>query len=198
MDVGCVKDLTRNRVLVYVPLRRRTNTSKIRISSFAINKLLSQGFYLQCSVSYYIPKKCADDRECKRDVLWLSSCLYLHFTWLMLTYTYNRGTVIGTCNREFSIHILAMRPPHQTNSVMIPSAGNNLNIHKLLKEQGRIHAWQIISGILPNIIVGYSVFAVKDSFFRYVREKMIPTRPSTSSVDQKLSIGQFLTFLRYV
>ena len=34
--------------------------------------------------------------------------------------------------------------------------------------------------------------------FRYIREKMIPTRPSISSVDHKLSIGQFLTFLRYV
>ena len=54
LDVGCVKDLTRHRVLVYVLLRRRPNTSKIRITSFAINKLLYQGFNLECSVSYCI------------------------------------------------------------------------------------------------------------------------------------------------
>ena len=42
LDVGCVKDLTRHPVSVYVQLKRRPNTTKIKIIFFAINKMMKK------------------------------------------------------------------------------------------------------------------------------------------------------------
>ena len=38
LGVGCVKDLIKHQVLVYARLKRKSNTTKIKISFFVINK----------------------------------------------------------------------------------------------------------------------------------------------------------------